>query len=116
MKTARIYTDDFNRCIESTKRFTASVTGREMLQYIKLEFDCLTNTMAAIALDGYRMSVEHAWISDCEESFEVFIKGTVKLPRGKFAEISLENKEVIIRCDGLIFGFSQPDSSTGTTS
>ena len=108
MKKATIYTNDFNRVIEATKSFTTN-NNKEIFQYIKLEFDADASTMTAIAIDGYRMSVEHAVISDCKESFTVYVKGTLKLPRSKYAEISIVGDDVIIRCDGLVFGFQQPE-------
>ncbi len=110
MKTARIYTNDFNRIVAATKAFTSDVKHiSSWQQYIKLEFDAELQQVTAIAVDGYRMSVEHAVISDCEESFVAFIKGSIKLPSKQYARFTLEDKEVIIRCGGFVFGFEQPE-------
>lgn len=111
MKKARIYTNDFNRIIAATKTFVSKGTFRPAQQFIKLEFSAELQQVTAIAVDGYRMSVEHSIISDCDEDFVAYIKSNVKLPSGVYAEIILreENKEVEIRSTGFLFGYSQPD-------
>lgn len=108
MKTARIYTNDFNRIIAATKSFTSKSNHRIAHQYIKLEFDAEFKKVTAIAVDGYKMSVEHAVISDCDEDFAVYIKSNVKLPARQFASLTLEEDEVIVRCGEFIFGYRQP--------
>lgn len=107
MKTARIYTNDFNRIIAATKDFVSQF-GRKYHQFIKLEFRAETSRVTAIAVDGYRMSVETAVISDCEEDFDVYVKHNIKLPNKRYAQISLEETEAIIRCNGFSFGYEQP--------
>lgn len=66
-----------------------------------------------MAVDGYRMSVEHSIISDCDEDFVAFIKSNTKLPNKQYATISLteEGKEAVIRCGGFSFGYTQPQDS-----
>ena len=65
MKSARIYTNDLNRLIAATKSFVSDSDHRPCNQYIKLEFRAADNQVVAMAVDGYRMSVEHSIISDC---------------------------------------------------
>lgn len=113
MKTARIFTDAFNRVIDATKQFVSPEGARsnKTLHYIRLEFDKETKIMTAIALDGYRMFVEHAGLAICEESFSAFIHKGVKLPRDKQAIIELDEdkNELMIRCGGYVCGLQQPD-------
>ena len=109
MKTARIYTDDLNRIIQATKDFVNHGSARPTHQYINLKFDAEFQTVTAVAVDGYRMSVEHAAISDCEETFSVYIKPGIKLPRRNYATFTLENDEVFVRCNGFVFGYKQPE-------
>ena len=71
--SARIYTNDFNRIISATKGFVEKNGTRKANQYIKLEFNAENQIVTAIAVDGYRMSVEHSIISDCENDFVVYI-------------------------------------------
>ena len=109
MKKARIYTNDFNRIIAATKDFVSQFGSRRCHQFIKLEFRAETSRVTAIAVDGYRMSVETAVISDCEEDFDVYVKHNIKLPNKLYAQISLEETEAIIRCNGFSFGYEQPN-------
>lgn len=108
MKTARIFTNDFNRIIAATKPFVSTSEYRLAYQYIKLEFDAEHQQVTAVAVDGYRLSVEHAVISDCEESFKVYVKSNIKLPSKQYAKFTLEDEEVIVRCGDFIFGYHQP--------
>ena len=111
MKTARIYTNDFNRIISATKAFISSDTRRIEANYIKLEFNADESIVTATAIDGCRVSVEHSVISNCDENFTAYIKPNVKLPNRSFAEFILDgvdSDELIIRCNGFIFGYTQP--------
>lgn len=105
---ATIYTNDFNRIVQATKQFCSIRGTREPSRYIRLEFRAADSIVTAIAVDGFRMSVEHAVISDCDDDFDVYVKSSIKLPAKKYAEISLDGDEVTIRCDGNLYGFQQP--------
>lgn len=107
--SARIYTNDFNRIISATKGFVAKNGTRKANQYIKLEFNAENQIVTAIAVDGYRMSVEHSIISDCENDFVVYIKSTICLPKGEYATFSIEGNEAVVRCGGFMFGYEQPE-------
>ena len=113
MKSARIFTNDLNRLIAATKSFVSDSDHRPCDQYIKLEFHAADNQVVAMAVDGYRMSVEHSIISDCDEDFVAFIKSSTKLPQKQYATISLtaDGKEAMIRCSGFSFGCIQPQDS-----
>ena len=113
MKSARIYTNDFNRLVAATKSFVSNSDNRPWQQYIKLEFHAADNQVVAVAVDGYRMSVEHSIISDCAEDFVAFIKSNTRLPQKRYATISLteDGKEAVIRCCGFSFGYTQPQDS-----
>jgi len=113
MKSAKIYTNDLNRLIAATKSFVSDNNYRPCNQYIKLEFRAADNQVVAMAVDGYRMSVEHSVISDCDEDFVAFIKSNTKLPNKQYATISLTEggKEAVIRCCGFSFGYTQPQDS-----
>lgn len=113
MKSARIYTNDFNRLIAATKAFVSDSSSRKEYQYIKLEFHAAESKVTAVAVDGYRMSVEHSIISDCDENFVAFIKSNMKLPQRNYATISLtdDGQEALIRCCGFSFGYTQPQDS-----
>nr|DAQ86022.1 MAG TPA: beta sliding clamp [Caudoviricetes sp.] len=113
MKSAKIYTNDLNRLIAATKSFVGNSDHRPCNQYIKLEFHAADSQVVAMAVDGYRMSVEHSIISDCDEDFVAFIKSNTKLPSKQYATISLteDGKEAVIRCCGFSFGYTQPQDS-----
>lgn len=113
MKTARIYTDDLNRLIAATKSFMMPQSDRrDEYKYIKLEFDKESSIVTAIAVDGYRLSMEHAVISNCNDSFIAYLFNPPKFPAKEFATVELENfetyKTLVIRCNKVSFGFKQP--------
>lgn len=58
------------------------------------------------------MSVEHSVISYCSQDFSVYIKKSVRFPRNKCVEITSDDSEVVLRCDGFMIGFEQPDLKT----
>ncbi|WP_298021071.1 hypothetical protein [uncultured Dysosmobacter sp.] len=109
MKKARIYTNDFNRMILATKNFTGTNSKKGLHQYIRLEFDSETSIVTAIAVDGYRMSVEHAVVSACDESFVAYVRNNIKLPNKMYADLELEGGDLMIRCGEFIFGLKQPE-------
>lgn len=111
MKSATIYSNDFNRLLDATRSFVKKDNDvRQQFSFIKLEFRKDTQLVTAVAVDGYRMSVEHAVISDCNEDFVAYIKPTIKLPRGEYVTISFpgDGKVAQIKCNGFLFGYEQP--------
>ena len=109
MKRARIYTNDFNRIISAVKNFTGTDSKRRLHQYIRLEFDAKASIVTAIAVDGCRMSVEHAVISDCDENFVAYVRNNIKLPNKMYAYFELSDGDLMIRCGEFIFGLKQPE-------
>lgn len=115
MKSARIYANDFNKVIDATKNHVSTNCGvRKWQNFIKLEFSAQENKMTAIAVDGYRMSVETCVIDMCEEDFECYILPTVKLKNGCYARIDFyeDDEYVEITCNDFHFGYDQPEKST----
>ena len=100
-------TDAFNRLINATKAFCSKNNRNPVYNYIRLDFCSDTSEVIAVSLDGYRLSVEHA-VAHIEEDFFVYIQGNIKLPKATTVEFELICNEVIIRCDGFIFGYKQP--------
>lgn len=114
MKSATIYSNDFNRLLDATRSFVRKNNDvRQQFSFIKLEFRKDTQQVTAVAVDGYRMSVEHTVISECTEDFIAYIKPTIKLPRGEYATISLpgDGQVAQIKCNGFLFGYEQPPST-----
>lgn len=107
---ARIFSNDFNRLLDATKGFLADadVVVRPSLSYIKLVFEASISRVTAIAVDGYRMSVEHCVVSDCDADFVAFIKPTIRLPRGQYFSIELCDNEVAIKGRDFSFSYPQP--------
>lgn len=101
-------TGAFNRLISTTKAFCSKYNRNPCYQFIRLEFHADTDEVVAVAIDGFRMSVEHA-VASSEEDFVVYVKSNISLPKNTTVYFELEDNEVIIRCDGFIFGFTQPD-------
>ena len=107
MKKARMSTGALNRLIEATKAFCSKNNARPVHGYIRLEFHSKEDEVVAVAVDGFRLSVEHA-VAQSEEDFCVFIKGNVKLPKDRQVDIELVENEAIFRCEGFVFGYQQP--------
>lgn len=105
---AVIFTSDFNRLVEATKKFVAKFASRPIYEYIQLRFDAAESKVTAAAVDGVRLSVEHSVVSDCDEDFVAYIRPNVKLPSNQQAKISVDGDEVMIRCNGVVFGYKQP--------
>lgn len=108
MKKARMTTDVFNKLIEATKGFSQKHGSKPIHNYIRLEFHSADDEVVAIAVDGYKMSVEHG-VCASEEAFTVYVKSNIKLPRKTEVQIELEENEAVFRCDGFMFGYQQPD-------
>lgn len=115
MYLAQIKSDHFNKLMDATKKFISDRnSNRIMYTYVQLSFSAQNSTVTAVAVDGYRMSVEHV-VCYCEEDFTVYVKPNVKLPRGKEAVIELykdelnSRNECLIRCGDFIFGYPQPE-------
>ena len=108
--TARIFTNDFNRIIAATKSFAVTSSIRKCHTYIKLEFCAEDQRVTAIAVDGYRLAVEHSVIDRCENDFVAYVKPNIRLPKNQYATLSLEENEAVIRCGDFMFGYSQPEA------
>ena len=103
-------TDAFNRLIDATKGFCQKHGSRPTQQYIRMEFHSDLDEVIAIAVDGFRMSVEHA-VCKSEEDFVVYVKANVKLPRKTQVEIELTDEGAVLRCGGFTFGYQQPEGT-----
>lgn len=107
MKKATMTTDVFNRLIDATKGFVQKYGSKVVHQFISLEFHSSDDEVIAVAVDGYKLSVEHA-VCKSEEDFTIYVKSNVKLPRKAEVEIELEKDEALFRCNGFVFGYKQP--------
>lgn len=104
---AKMDTSNFNRMISAVKSFRGCGLTNKSLNFIRIEFRAATSEAIAIASDGCRLSVEHA-VAESDEDFVIYVDGKMRLPKEKNAIITLEGDEVMIRCDGCIFGYKQP--------
>lgn len=107
---ATIFSNDFNRIIDATKDFVGQDERRGVHRFIRLEFSKSYSNVKAIAVDGYKLSIEHA-VCDCDEDFVAYINANTKLPRNINATIEMVESDVIIRCGDFIFGSPQPTNS-----
>lgn len=102
---AKIFSNDFNRLVAATKGFVSKDFTKGLYRFIRLEFCAADSAVTAVALDGYRLSVEHA-VYECDEDFVAYINANTHLPRGEEATIENTGDETIIRCGDFIFGCS----------
>ena len=112
MKSAVIMTQEFNRIITATKDFLRRPLSNgevSSYEYIRLEFIASSRTVTAIAVDGYRMSVEKAACEEVTTDFTVYVKGNIHLPKDKFVTVALHDKRCDLQCEEFVFGYEQPD-------
>lgn len=106
---ACMMTEDFNRIIKATKSFVQKTGSRKIYQYIRIEFSAESSRVTAVAVDGYRMSVEHAMCYDCDEDFVIYVRDNIALPKKNNVMFELVDGECMIKCNDMIFGYVQPD-------
>ena len=104
MKTARMNSTDFNRLVKATKDFVDELY-RPILSYIHMEFDANTQTVTAVACDGYKLSTEHAK-ADCDESFSCYVKRDAHIPGGGDVQITLCEELQQLRLESADFSVS----------
>lgn len=105
---AVIEANELKRIVDNTKRFVG--VNDKRMEYIRLEIDAEKKMIRAIALDGYKLSVEYAKIQDADESFLCYIKPVIpKITRStEHAVIDLSGDRVLIQADESIMGYVQP--------
>lgn len=103
---AKIFSNDFNRVVAATKGFVGKDPRRSLHQFIRMEFCAADSSVTAVAVDGYKMSVEHA-VCECDENFVAYINASTRLPRWEYATIEVVGSDAIIRCGDFIFGCPQ---------
>lgn len=112
MGKAKIFSNYFNRLLDATKNFSSKkCETRKWQEFIRLEFDAGLQTVTAISVDGYRMSIEHAHCQT-ENTFCAYIKPTVRFPKDNYVFIETIEDKAIISCNGFLFGYEQPSPST----
>ena len=70
MKKATMMSGAFMQLIAATKAFCSKKNRHPQYEYIRMEFRSKSDEVVAVAVDGFRMSVEHA-VADSEEDFTV---------------------------------------------
>lgn len=105
---AIIEANELKRIVDNTKRFVG--VNDKRMEYIRLEIDAEKKMIRAVALDGYKLSVEYAKIQDTDESFICYIKPVIpKITRStEHAVIELSGDRVLIQADESIMGYVQP--------
>lgn len=105
---AVIEANELKRIVDNTKRLVG--VNDKRMEYIRLEIDAEKKMIRAIALDGYKLSVEYAKIQDADESFLCYIKPVIpKITRStEHAVIELSGDRVLIQADESIMGYVQP--------
>lgn len=96
------------RLVDATKKFTRP--GDTKMQYIRIMASKEDKTITAIALDGYRVSIEKAGYIDCDESFECFIKPAyLPFKADEYATIEKIDDKAYITIGDNIIGYRQPE-------
>lgn len=108
--TAIIETKNWNRIINATKKFTSTSGGNPTHRCIRLDFRINSSSVTAVALDGYRMSIEHSICFGVDEDFSCYIKPDMpKCPAAiKQVKVELQADKVFIEYGDAIVGCKQP--------
>lgn len=101
---------DFNRLIDSVKRFAAK-SGKPIHFWIRLEFSAELKTVTAIAVDGYKMGVEVVNCFECDKDFAAYVKPDIKRINKSFEELTVEllDSQLLISYGDISIGYIQPE-------
>lgn len=111
MKKVQIKAAALKRLIQATRNFTENGGNKPIHEYIRLEFSKEFNSVTAVAVNSYRMLVEHA---SCmvEEDFIAYIKPVIPpAHKESWATIELKDSVCYIDIDGIITGYQQPEGN-----
>ncbi len=108
---ARISAKDFKKIIENTKRFVGPEYKGNKFPWIYLTVDGLTMTIKATALDGHKVSIEYADITEADESFSCYIKPNIpKITRNdSYVDIEVSKNRLYVQVGESIMGYVQPE-------
>jgi DNA polymerase III sliding clamp (beta) subunit (PCNA family) len=106
---ASIYVAGLKRIIGARKAFVSVKSSRPAQEYIRLRFSKEFKTVEATAIDGYRLSVEHAACGDIDEDFTAYIKPTIPASKKTdMAVIEVRDGFCYIRINDNVTGYRQP--------
>lgn len=108
---ARISAPDFKRIIDNTKRFVGPEYKGHKFPWIYLTVDGLSKTIKATALDGHKVSIEYADITEADESFSCYIKPNIpKITRhDSYVDIEVSKNRLLVQVGDSIMGYVQPE-------
>ena len=108
---AQISAPSLKRLIQATRGFIDRSDRHPVHKYIRLEFSREFSLVTAIAVDGYKISIEHATCS-VDEDFTAYIKAVIPPARkNSVAFIELNDGVCSININGCIVGYQQPDDN-----
>lgn len=102
----------FRRLIDNTKRFIRKETHYtdKRMNYIYLEVDAPALEIRASAVDGHRVSIEHATLIGADRSFKCFIKPNIpKVTKYDTVKMELVDERLLITVGDNIVGYVQPN-------
>lgn len=94
---------------DATKKFTAKSDHSPIHKYIRLDFISNPASVTAVALDGYRMSIEKSICFSVDKNFSCYIKPEMpKCPVAiKQVKLELQGDKVFIEYGDAIVGCKQ---------
>lgn len=106
---AIIRSSELKRIVKATAKFISKNENRPMLQYIKLEFNKEKMKVKAIAVDGYKASIEEASCMQLDEDFTAYIKPNLpSIGKNSYSTVEIVNDDCLINIEGRITGCTQP--------
>jgi DNA polymerase III sliding clamp (beta) subunit (PCNA family) len=100
------------KLIQSTGKFISKDENRPQLHYIRLEFNKESNTVKAVALDGYKVSIQTEKCISVNEDFVAYIKPYLPpYASNQYAEIELKNEHCFITISDRLIGYKQDISN-----
>jgi len=102
---------DLKRIINATRRFVGNCSDahRAIYQFIRLDFSKEFSSVTAVAVDGFRMSIEHAVCRSVDEDFTVYVKGDIpKSSKYDLCTVWKQADYCYLRVNDMVIGNKQP--------
>lgn len=108
---AIIDASEFKWLVDNTKKFTSKYHSNKLMPYIYIQVNAETGEIKATAVDGHRLSVEYATVTEVDESFNCYIKPVIPkiVKNDMFVELELVDKKAYITVNDNIMGYKQPE-------
>lgn len=104
---------NFNKLIDATKLFVSKNINDHFRTWIRIEFLKDKQGVKAIAIDGYKLSIENSYCDYVEDDFIIYVKPNIrKFHPKENLFIELDGKRAYIQENDDVIGFTQPTDAS----